>query len=106
MPARLPIAPATDLLADAALLPGPTFRPDLLGAAKEVALIGLGRALPLALAPYKADMARRRILIYWGRYDFETQTLRWRRRPPPPRALVLALRIAPRSRHVMRAEDR
>jgi alkylated DNA repair dioxygenase AlkB len=54
---------------------GLVHEPDWLGADEEAALIALFARLPFANARYKQYVARRRIVSYGGRYDFDANRL-------------------------------
>jgi alkylated DNA repair dioxygenase AlkB len=54
---------------------GLVYEPDWLGAGEEADLIALFATLPFANAPYKQYVARRRIVSYGGRYDFDANRL-------------------------------
>lgn len=56
--------------------PGFDYEADWLDAADEAAAIALVRALPFANARYKGYTARRRVVSYGGRYDFDANVLR------------------------------
>lgn len=51
------------------------YEADFLSAAEESHLVERIRALPLAAAQYKAFRAKRRVVSYGGRYDFDAQRL-------------------------------
>jgi len=50
---------------------GLAFQEDFIGAAEEAALLATIATLPLEAARYKAYTARRRVVSYGSRYDFE-----------------------------------
>jgi alkylated DNA repair dioxygenase AlkB len=54
---------------------GYAYEPDFLSAAEEASLIGEIQRLPLAEAEYKQYTAKRRIVSYGGRYDFNANRL-------------------------------
>jgi alkylated DNA repair dioxygenase AlkB len=54
---------------------GLVYEPDWLTRDDEAALIGLFARLPFANAKYKSYTARRRVVGYGGRYDFDTNRL-------------------------------
>lgn len=58
-----------------ALPPGLVYQPGFLSAAQEAGLVGLMAQLPLAEARYKAYTARRRVVSYGGRYDYDLNRL-------------------------------
>jgi len=93
-----------------ALPDGARYQPDFLTAAQESDLIALIRSQPLAAAPYKRYEARRRVLSFGGRFDYDAKRLL--AGPPlidvlhPLRGQVAAwLGVAPASlEHVLIAE--
>lgn len=64
------LTPPTD-----ALPQGLSYQPEFLGRAEEAALIDLVRGLPLQAAQYKAYVARRRVVSYGGRFDYDDNRL-------------------------------
>jgi alkylated DNA repair dioxygenase AlkB len=51
------------------------YEPDFLTEAEEADLIATVRELPLAAAEYKQFRARRRVVSYGGRFDYDSNTL-------------------------------
>ena len=63
------------------LLPdGLVYAPDFLSSAEEAELLAVVRTLPFEAAKYKGYTARRRIVGYGGRFDYDTNRLD----PAPP----------------------
>jgi len=58
-----------------ALPEGLTYEPAFLTAHEEAALIELARSLPLQAAQYKSYVARRRVVSYGGRFDYDDNRL-------------------------------
>jgi len=58
-----------------ALPEGLAYEPGFLTAAEEAALIDLVRSLPLQAAQYKSYAARRRVVSYGGRFDYDDNRL-------------------------------
>ncbi len=54
---------------------GFAYEPEFLNAEEEQLLLGHIRALPLANARYKEFRAKRRVVSYGGRYDYDTNEL-------------------------------
>src|SRR6201999_1570108 len=54
---------------------GLVYAPDFLSSAEEAELLALVRTLPFEGAKYKAYVARRRIVGYGGRFDYDTNRL-------------------------------
>lgn len=84
------IDPAVDLFAAAALPPGLDYRPDFLSIGEEAALLQAMAELPFAAAPFREYRARRRIVAFGARYDFDADRLDRAAQPPPQLARVLA----------------
>lgn len=59
----------------AGLPPGLVYEPRFLSREEEAALIGLVTRLPLAAAQYKGYEARRRVVSYGGRFDYDANRL-------------------------------
>lgn len=68
-----------------ALPPGAVYGDDFLSAAEETTLIELLRALPFEAAQYKGYAAKRRVVSYGGRFDYDANRLL----PGPPLADAL-----------------
>jgi len=58
-----------------ALPDGLTYVPGFLSAEEEIGLISLVRELPLQAAQYKSYVARRRVVSYGGRFDYDSNEL-------------------------------
>ena len=58
-----------------ALPPGLRYEPAFLSALDEADLIALIRQLPLQAAQYKSYVARRRVVSYGGRFDYDSNEL-------------------------------
>jgi len=58
-----------------ALPQGLTYQPGFLSAAEEAELIALVQGLPLKQAQYKNYTARRKVVSYGGRFDYDTNEL-------------------------------
>jgi len=54
---------------------GYAYEPDFLSVAEEASLLGVMRELPLAEAKYKEYRAKRRVVSYGGRFDYDSNTL-------------------------------
>lgn len=80
-------------LAAEAFANGYVYEPDFLSAAEESELVRVIRELPLAEAEYKQFRAKRRIVSYGGRYDFNAHELH-PGAPIPPFLLPLRERAA------------
>lgn len=72
---------------------GLRYRPDFLSAAEEAALLDAIRGLPLEEADYKGWKAKRRVVSYGGRYDFDSNVLE-SAEPIPEFLLPLRARVA------------
>lgn len=72
---------------------GLRYRADFLSAAEEAALLDAIRELPLEEADYKGWKAKRRVVSYGGRYDFDSNALR-PADPIPEFLLPLRARVA------------
>lgn len=72
---------------------GYAYEPEFLSPAEEAALIAEIQRLPLAEAEYKEYRAKRRIMSYGGRYDFNTNELS-EGEPIAPFLLPLRARVA------------
>ncbi|MFC5496149.1 alpha-ketoglutarate-dependent dioxygenase AlkB [Caenimonas terrae] len=59
-----------------ALPPGMVYQPDFLSAGEERLLLALIEGWPLEAMRYKAYTARRRVLSFGGKYDFDANRLR------------------------------
>ena len=68
------------------LPPGMVYQRDFLDEAEEKDLIALVQAWPLEAMRYKAYTARRRVLSFGGKYDFEANRLQ--QSPPIPHELA------------------
>jgi alkylated DNA repair dioxygenase AlkB len=77
----------------AVLPPGMRYEPDFLSPADEAALIAWIAAQPLAEMVYKGYTARRRVVGYGGRYDYDTNRL-GPAPPIPPELHPLRQRVA------------
>jgi len=64
-----------ELFGPAGFALGLRYRPDFLSAAEEEALLDAIRELPLEEADYKGFKAKRRVVSYGGRYDFDSNVL-------------------------------
>ena len=75
------------------LPPGGRFVTDFIDPLQEAALVELIESLPLAEARYKQYTARRRVLAFGGKFDYDSSELR--AAPPiPPELLPLRAQIA------------
>jgi len=72
---------------------GYVYEPDFLSAEEEAALLETIRALPLTNAEYKQYRARRRVMSYGGRYDYNANRLN-EAAPIPEFLLPLRERVA------------
>lgn len=72
---------------------GYVYEPDFLSAVEEAALLEAIRALPLTNAEYKQYRARRRVMSYGGRYDYNANRLN-EAAPIPEFLLPLRERVA------------
>jgi alkylated DNA repair dioxygenase AlkB len=79
----LPLDPRLDLFASEALPRGLLYVPDFLDEAEEGAWLAAITALPFEPAPYRQYTARRRIVSFGGRYDFEANRLHAAPQLPP-----------------------
>jgi alkylated DNA repair dioxygenase AlkB len=88
------IAEPTDLFAQLRALPeGLRYEENFLAAAEENALVEWIGELPLQEARYKEWSARRRVVSYGGRYDFDRNVL-LPAQPIPPFLCTLRARVA------------
>src|SRR4051812_26972200 len=69
----------------AALPPGMRYEEDFLAPAEEAHWIAFARSLPLAEMNYKGYLAKRRVLSFGGKYDYDAS--RRNEGPPIPREL-------------------
>ena len=75
------------------LPPGCVHRPEFLSVEEEAGLLAWLGGLPFTAARYKAYEARRRVVSWGGRYDFDTNTLH-EAEPVPPALWPLRSRCA------------
>ncbi len=69
------------------------YEPEFLSAGEEAELLAIIQELPLAAAEYKQYLARRRVVSYGGRFDYESNTLS-ATRPIPTFLHTLRARVA------------
>jgi alkylated DNA repair dioxygenase AlkB len=76
-----------------ALPEGMVYQPDFLSTAEERELLALVRSWPLEAMKYKAYTARRHVLSFGGKYDFEANRLQ-QSLPIPPELDLLRNKVA------------